>query len=75
MRIFRHYTELPAAVRGGVVALGNFDGVHLAHQRILGTALDIARAAGVAAGVMTFEPHPRVVFNPNQPSFRLTPFR
>ena len=75
MRILRHYTELPAAVRGGVVALGNFDGVHLGHQKILAGTLAVARANGTAAGVMTFEPHPRSVFNPDQPPFRLTPFR
>lgn len=75
MRILRHYTELPAAVRGGVVALGNFDGVHLAHQKILASALSLARTAGAPAGAMTFEPHPRSAFNPGQPPFRLTPFR
>lgn len=75
MRVFRHYTELPAEVRGGVVALGNFDGVHRGHQAVIGTALSIARAARRPFGVMTFEPHPRLVFKPDQPPFRLTPFR
>lgn len=75
MRIFRHYTELPAEVRGGVVALGNFDGVHLGHQAVIGEAGRIARASGRPFGVMTFEPHPRIVFKPDQPPFRLTPFR
>lgn len=75
MRIFRHFAELPAAVRGGVVALGNFDGVHLGHQAVIGTALARAKNHGVPAGVMTFEPHPRAVFDPSHPPFRLTPFR
>jgi riboflavin kinase/FMN adenylyltransferase len=75
MRIFRHFAELPAAVRGGVVALGNFDGVHLGHQAVIGAARARAETHGVPAGVMTFEPHPRSVFNPDQPPFRLTPFR
>jgi len=75
MRIFRHYEELPSAVRGGVVALGNFDGVHLGHQAVIGRALDMAKRLGAPAGVMTFEPHPRSVFSPDQPPFRLTPFR
>ena len=75
MRIFRHYSELPAAVRGGVVALGNFDGVHLGHQTVIGTALAMARERLVAGGVMTFEPHPRALFAPDLPPFRLTPFR
>jgi len=75
MRIFRHYTELPAAIRGGVVALGNFDGVHLGHQAVIGAALARARELKVPAGVMTFEPHPRQVFVPDCEPFRLTPFR
>ncbi|HMA50746.1 MAG TPA: hypothetical protein VKP60_13395, partial [Magnetospirillaceae bacterium] len=75
MRLFRHFAELPAAVRGGVVALGNFDGVHLGHQAVIGRALDLAKRLGAPAGVMTFEPHPRSVFTPDQPPFRLTPFR
>lgn len=75
MRIFRHYTELPAEARGAVVALGNFDGVHLGHQTVIGQALRIARTNGRPAGAMTFEPHPRIVFQPDQPPFRLTPFR
>lgn len=75
MRIFRHYTELPADARGGVAALGNFDGVHLGHQAVIGRARDLARQMGAPCGVMTFEPHPRSVFNPDHPAFRLTPFR
>ena len=75
MRIFRHYTELPAAIRGGVVALGNFDGVHLGHQVVIGVALRRAKELGVPCGVMSFEPHPRQIFMPDTPPFRLTPFR
>lgn len=75
MRIFRHYTEFPESVRGGVVALGNFDGVHLGHQTVIGTAQAVAREKRVACGVMTFEPHPRSLFKPDLPCFRLTPFR
>lgn len=75
MRIFRHPTELPAEARGAVVALGNFDGVHLGHQTVIGQALRIAAATGRPAGAMTFEPHPRLLFQPDQPPFRLTPFR
>ncbi len=75
MRLFRHFTELPPEARGGVVALGNFDGVHRGHQRVIGRAGAIARELGVPAGVTTFEPHPRSVFKPDQPPFRLTPLR
>jgi len=64
---------LPSALRGGVVAIGNFDGVHRGHQAVLSRALERAEALGVPALVLTFEPHPRTVFNPDEPVFRLTP--
>jgi riboflavin kinase/FMN adenylyltransferase len=64
---------LPERLRGGVVAIGNFDGVHRGHQAVLDRALDEARRRGVPALVLTFEPHPRTVFQPNTPLFILTP--
>lgn len=64
---------LPAALRGGVVAIGNFDGVHRGHSSVLERALEIAAQRGVPALVLTFEPHPRTLFKPDQPVFRLTP--
>lgn len=64
---------LPQALRGGVIAIGNFDGVHRGHQSVLNRALEEARARGVPALVLTFEPHPRTVFRPDHPVFRLTP--
>jgi riboflavin kinase/FMN adenylyltransferase len=74
MRIFRH-DSVAAAARGAVVAIGNFDGVHLGHQAVIGEAGRIARAERAPHAVLTFEPHPRRVFRPNDPPFRLTPFR
>lgn len=65
--------ELSAELRGGVVAIGNFDGVHRGHQAVLGTAREIARAEGRPLICLTFEPHPRTVFNPEKPVPRLTP--
>jgi riboflavin kinase/FMN adenylyltransferase len=64
---------LPAELQGGVVAIGNFDGVHRGHQTVLDRALEEARARGLPALVLTFEPHPRAVFRPDEPVFRLTP--
>ena len=58
-----------------MVALGNFDGMHLGHQAVIGEAVATARAKGVAAAVMTFEPHPRQFFKPEQEPFLLSPFR
>ncbi len=64
---------LPGHLRGGVVAIGNFDGVHRGHQSVLQRALDIAAERNLPALLLTFEPHPRTVFRPDQPVFRLTP--
>ena len=75
MRILRHPAALEAADRGAVVAIGNFDGVHLGHQLVIRRAGEIARAAGAPLAVLTFEPHPYHVFNPAVPPFRLTPLR
>jgi riboflavin kinase/FMN adenylyltransferase len=75
MHVFRTWSEVPAALKGGVIALGNFDGLHLGHQAVIGRAVSLARKAGVAAAVMTFEPHPRMFFKPDQEPFRLSPFR
>ena len=64
---------LPAHLRGGVVAIGNFDGVHRGHQAVLERALAEAGRRGAPALVLTFEPHPRKVFRPDTPLFVLTP--
>lgn len=66
-------SPLPAHLQGGVVAIGNFDGVHRGHQAVLERALAEARKRGVPALVLTFEPHPRKVFRPEIPLFVLTP--
>jgi len=75
MRIFRHYRDVPDTSKGAVVALGNFDGVHLGHQALIGEAGRLARERGVELGVVAFEPHPQEFFHPSMESFRLTPFR
>lgn len=63
---------VPAHLRGGVVALGNFDGFHVGHRAVVGRALERARAAGVPALVATFDPHPARLFRPDAPPFLLT---
>lgn len=75
MRIFRHHEEIPESLKGAVVALGNFDGVHLGHQRLIAEAQRIADERGAPLGVVAFEPHPQEFFRPQTESFRLTPFR
>ncbi len=75
MRVFRHYRDVPDRYRGAVVALGNFDGVHLGHQALIGHARALAEERGAPLGVIAFEPHPQEFFRPQAESFRLTPFR
>ena len=75
MRIFRDFRALPADARGAAVAVGNFDGVHLGHRAVIGEAGHAAEVADIPWAVLTFEPHPRRVFRPDAPPFRLTPFR
>jgi len=70
MRIFRSWQDLPADARGASVALGNFDGVHLGHARVVAAAHAARPDAPLA--VLTFEPHPREHFRPDDPPFRLT---
>lgn len=70
MKIFDDWRGLPLAVRGASVALGNFDGVHLGHATVL-RAAHAARPDAPRA-VLTFEPHPREFFRPQDPPFRLT---
>ncbi len=63
---------LPERYRGGIVALGNFDGFHLGHQAVVGHAIAKAHAEGRPAIVATFDPHPVRYFRPDSPPFRLT---
>jgi riboflavin kinase/FMN adenylyltransferase len=75
LRIVRHPGSGSSHPRGAVLAMGNFDGLHQGHAALIGVARDRARADGVPAAVLTFEPHPRSVFMPEGEPFRLTPFR
>jgi riboflavin kinase / FMN adenylyltransferase len=64
---------LPQHLHGSVVAIGNFDGLHRGHQQLLAVAREIAAAKNVPWGLLTFEPHPRTFFRPQEAVFRLTP--
>ena len=64
--------HVPAALKGGLVAIGNFDGFHRGHQQVFATLKARAKALGRPAVVLTFEPHPRDVFAPAPFMFRLT---
>ncbi len=73
MRLFESYLDLPDGARGAAVALGNFDGVHRGHAAVIELAGAAAQTGSTPLGVVTFEPHPRQVFQPTTHPFRLTP--
>lgn len=68
--IVETWRDVPAALRGATLALGNFDGVHLGHAAVLRAAH--AARPELALAALTFEPHPREHFRPDDPPFRLT---
>ena len=70
MRILSDWRDLPGEARGASVALGNFDGVHRGHAAVIAAARAARPDAKLA--VLTFEPHPREIFRPDDPPFRLT---
>jgi riboflavin kinase/FMN adenylyltransferase len=74
MRVFHLNQALPSECRGAAVAVGNFDGVHLGHRAVIEEAGTLARSTGSPWAVLTFEPHPRSVFAPDNPPLRLSPF-
>jgi riboflavin kinase/FMN adenylyltransferase len=74
-QVIRDGDAVPAALKRGVAAIGNFDGVHRGHRAVL----DVARTQAhmktnrSPALALTFEPHPRTFFKPDAPVFRITP--
>jgi len=72
MRIIRSLADVTTDDRGAIAAVGNFDGVHLGHKAVIGQAQHAARLASAPSAVLTFEPHPRMLFQPDAPAFRLT---
>lgn len=75
MQLIRDLSNVPANAKGAVIALGNFDGLHLGHRAILEKTLQQAKVLDAPAGVMIFEPHPREFFNPSAPKLRLQRLR
>ena len=70
--VVRGETSADHALDGAVVAIGNFDGVHRGHRAVIGAALARAKTLSRPAAALTFEPHPRSFFRPDEPVFRLT---
>ncbi|HEY6579056.1 MAG TPA: bifunctional riboflavin kinase/FAD synthetase [Rhizomicrobium sp.] len=75
MRIFRHHRDIPDGFKSGVVAIGNFDGVHRGHQALMAEAKRLAGERNAIFAVLAFEPHPQEFFRRGAECFRLTPFR
>lgn len=75
MELIRGTHNLRAEHRGCVLTIGNFDGVHLGHQAVLRQVRAKAEALGVPSAVMTFEPQPQELFQPEQAPARLTNWR
>ena len=73
MKIVREQGELDELRSRSAVAIGNFDGVHLAHQRLLRSVVDAARRLDAIATAVTFEPHPAAVLAPDRAPKLLTP--
>ncbi|MEZ5923986.1 MAG: bifunctional riboflavin kinase/FAD synthetase [Hyphomicrobiaceae bacterium] len=72
MQVVRSQQPVPAELKGSVIAIGNFDGVHLGHQAVIRKEEGLARSLGAPFAAMLFEPHPRQHFQPDRPFFRLT---
>lgn len=73
MRIYNSHKYIPERDKGTVMAIGNFDGVHRGHAALINEARDIAKSLGRRTSVLTFEPHPRQLFQKADDPFRLTP--
>lgn len=73
MTLYHSLEDLPASAKGHVIAIGNFDGVHLGHRAVINAAREMATARNLKLGILTFEPHPRSLFRPDDPPFRITP--
>jgi riboflavin kinase/FMN adenylyltransferase len=72
MHVWRSLDQVPADLGRTVVVIGNFDGVHLGHQHVIGRARELADAAGVPLVAVTFDPHPMAVLRPDHAPLTLT---
>jgi riboflavin kinase / FMN adenylyltransferase len=73
MQIFRRLEDLPPQLERSVVSVGNFDGVHRAHQQVIKNMVQRARALDAKAAVVTFDPHPIRILRPSEAPPLLTP--
>ena len=71
LRVIPGWRDLPADDRGAALAFGSFDGVHRGHQKVIALAAQAARELDAPLGVITFDPHPRAYFHPEEPRITL----
>ena len=71
VEVIRDWRDLPASLRGAAVAVGAFDGVHRGHQAVIASARAAAQRLGAPLAVVSFDPHPRRLFQPEAAPFRL----
>ncbi len=72
LHLFQAHDVFPSGLQGRVLAIGNFDGVHLGHASVVALTAQLALHLKAQPGVLTFEPHPRSFFQPDRPVFRLS---
>jgi riboflavin kinase / FMN adenylyltransferase len=75
MQVVHGHSHVPITARSAVVAIGNFDGVHLGHRVLLNEAVRLGKSLGRPSGAMMFEPLPREYFQPGEQHFRITPLK
>ena len=71
LQVFHGWKDLPPQAKGAALAFGSFDGVHRGHQLVIADAARAAARIGAPLGMISFEPNPRLHFEPDQPPFRL----
>jgi riboflavin kinase/FMN adenylyltransferase len=75
MRVIRDCRYCPEIARGGLLAIGNFDSLHLGHKYLLKKAKELADTKGIKFNVMTFDPHPSEFFNESEGCIAITHMR
>ena len=72
MEVFRHFESQKNPC---VMTIGNYDGIHLGHQSLINQVIELSKDKGMQSAVMTFEPHPREFFQPNEAPSRIISLR
>jgi riboflavin kinase / FMN adenylyltransferase len=72
MEIYNNISQIKSAVKGAVVSIGNFDGVHKGHAEVIRRTINLASSKGLAHCIITFEPHPSSLVHDDRERFRLT---